>query len=229
VSSSDTTAVYGLNGSAGSMVMRIYYHNNFPYPENRVVDFFSKANSYSFNQIITDRTGTVLFSASGLREFPSDQTNNVSFLQNNAGVLLKITFPSLKGIIGTDKIVKLQKAELILRPVGHSYDALKLPPSLYLAKTDGTNSVGSIVLDSTLTNQQIVSPVIDPIYDLNTYYRFNVTYYINSMLNTGGSQDQGFFLLEAANSLQLNRIVIGNGRQAVYKTQLLLTVITINK
>jgi hypothetical protein len=230
VGSNDTTSVYGLNGSAGSMVMRIYYHKTIPYLENKFIDFTSKANNYSFNQITADRTGTVLYSTSaGLKEFGSEQTNNVSFVQNGTGVLLKLTFPSLKGIITTDKIVKLQKAELILRPIGQTYNDLPLPPSLYLAKTDGTNSVGTVILDSTLTTQQIVSPVIDNLYGVNTYYRFNITYYINAMLNTAGSEDQGFFLMESANNLQVNRTVIGNSKQSLFKTQLLLTVITINK
>jgi hypothetical protein len=212
------------------MVMRIYYHKTIPYLENKFIDFTSKANNYSFNQITVDRTGTVLYSTSaGLKEFRSEQTNNVSFVQNGSGVLLKLTFPSLKGIITTDNIVKLQRAELILRPIGQTYNDLRLPPSLYLAKTDGTNSVNAVVLDSTLTTQQIVSPVIDKLYGVNTYYRFNVTYYINAMLNTAGSEDQGFFLMESANNVQVNRAVIGNTKQPLYKTQLILTVITINK
>ena len=226
----DTTSVYGLNGSAGSMVLRIYYHNTIPFPENKFVDFTSKANDYSFNQITIDRTGTSLYyTGTGLKEFPSEQTNNISFAQERAGVLLKMTFPSLKSIIATDKIVKLQKAELIIRPIGQTYDQLGLPAKLYLAKTDGTNSVSSVVLDSTLTESQIVSPVIDNVFGVNTYYRFNITYYINAMLNTAGSEDQGFFLFQSASALQMNRAVVGNSRQPVYKTKLLLTVITINR
>jgi hypothetical protein len=230
VNNGDTTSVYGIDGTAGRMLMRIYYHTTIPYQENKFVDFTSKANSYSFNQVITDRAGTSLYSSSpGLKEFFSEQTNNIAFSQDKTGVLLKIIFPTLKKIITTDKIVKLQKAELIIRPMGQSYDHLYLPSNVYLAKTDGTNSINSVVLDSTLSVQQIISPVIDNLYGLNTYYRFNVSYYINSILNNSGTEDQGFYLLQDASSLQVNRIVAGNGKQSLFRPQLILTLITINK
>jgi hypothetical protein len=228
-SNSDTTAVYGLNGSAGSMLMRIYYHTTIPFPEPGFIDFLSKANSYAFNQIIADRTGTALYTTpAGLKQFPSEQTNDMGFAQEKTGVLLKIIFPSLKGIISTDKIVRLQKAELIVKPIGNSYNRYNLPSRIYLAKTDGSNAIKSVVLDSTLTADQIVSPVIDNLYGLNTYYRFNITYDINNMLNNTGTEDQGFYILQETDRLQIDRIIAGNGRQSLYKTQLLLTVITIN-
>jgi hypothetical protein len=232
VNDNDTTAIYGLNGSVGSFIMRVYYHTTVPYPESRSIDFASKANGYSFNQVITDRTGTSLYSTSaGTKEFSSEQTNNMAFTQYGAGVLLKMIFPSLKGIMTTDKIIKLQKAELIIRPVAQSYDNLKfkLPASLYLTQTNGTNVIGSAVLDSTLSDTQSISPVIDELYGVNTYYRFNITSYINSLLTNSGTEDAGFFLLENKDVLQVDRAIIGNGKQSLFKTQLLLTVLTINK
>ncbi|HEV8283959.1 MAG TPA: DUF4270 family protein [Chitinophagaceae bacterium] len=232
VNDNDTTAIYGLNGASGNMILRIYYHTTIPYPENKWVNFPSKSNNYAFNQIVTDRTGTPLHSSTtGTKEFSSEQTNNAAFTQYGAGALLKMIFPSLKGIITTDKIVKLQKAELIIRPLGQSYDnfKFKLPSSFYLVQTNGTNTIGSFVLDSTLSVLQTASPVVDEIYGLNTYYRFNVTSYINSLLINTGTEDAGFFLLENKDPLQVNRAVIGNSKQALFKTQLLLTILTINK
>src|SRR5260221_5050551 len=226
VNDNDTTAIYGLNGVAGNLMVRIYYHTAIPYPENKSVDFISEANSYSFNQVVTDRTGTSLYAATaGTKEFSSEQTNDMAFTQYGTGLLLKMTFPSLKGIITTNKIIKLQKAELIIRSIEQSYDDFKykLPASLYLAQTNGTNAIGSSVLDSTLSETQNASPVIDEIYGLNTHYRFNVTSYINSLLTNSGTEDAGFFLLENKDMLHVNRAVIGNRKQSLFKTQLLLT------
>jgi hypothetical protein len=232
VNDNDTTAIYGLNGASGDLIMRIYYHTAIPYPENKWIDFTSKANSYSFNQVVTDRTGTSLYSATaGTKEFSSEQTNDMAFTQYGTGVLLKMTFPTLKGIITTNKIIKLQKADLIIRPVGQSYDDFKykLPSSLYLAQTNGTNAIGSSVLDSTLSETQNASPFIDEIYGLNTFYRFNITSYISSLLTNSGTDDASFFLLENKDVLNVNRAVIGNRKQSLFKTQLLLTIIAINK
>jgi len=84
------------------------------------------------------------------------------------------------------------------------------------------------VLDSTLNNIQYAAPSIDEIYGLNTYYRFNITSYINAMLTNNNVADVGFFLLENKDVLQVNRAVIGDSKQPLFKTQLLLTTLIIN-
>jgi len=225
VSNNDTTAVYGLNGSPAGMAMRIFYHTTTPYFQNQFVDFPLTANTHSFNQVITDRTGTLLYpSTPGIKEFPSEQTNHVAFSQYGAGVLLKITFPSLKGILTTDKIVELQKAELLVRPIpsGYDFNKFKLPDNLSLFQTDGTNTLGAVVVNN-------VPLVTDDIYDVGTYYKFDVTSYINTLLTTSGNTDKGFYLLGNSGSPNVTRAIIGDNQQSLYNTQLLVTAIIINK
>ena len=218
VSNNDTTAIYGLDAGSGQQVMRIYYHTTVPDLENKFVDFTSNANAFAFNQIITDRKGTSLYSSSGQKEFAASQTNNLAFTQYGTGTLLKITFPTLKTILGTNDIVRLKKAELIIRPQGNSFDPFiyKLPSSLYLAQTDGTNSMGASVLDSASSQVEYISPVIDEIYGLNTNYRFDVTSSLNQILTNSGTDDHGFFLLQniTGTSPQVDRAVIGNALNA---------------
>ena len=219
VNDADTSSVYGLN--AATISLRIYYHTTVPLPVSSSIDFPVKANSFSFNQILTDRTGTSL-NLPSTKEYPSELTKSISFTQYGAGVLLKIIFPSIKGIISTDKIVKLQKAVLVIRPMGQTYDKLKLPGSLYLAQTDATNTIGPVVGSAT-------SPVEDEIYGLNTYYKIDVTSFINGLLTTTGTDDRGVFAVESTGTREINRAVIGNGKQATFKTQLQLTIFTVNK
>ena len=219
VNDNDTTSVYGLN--AATITLRIYYHTTVPLPLNNSIDFPVKANTYSFNQIVTDRSGTSL-NSSTIKEYPSELTNDVSFTQYGAGVLLKVLFPSIKGILNTDKIVKLQKAELLIRPMGQTYDKLRLPGSLYLAQTDATNSIGAVV-------GNVTPPVEDEVYGLNTYYKIDVTSFINGLLTTSGGEDKGLFAIESTGTRAINRAVIGNGKQVTFKTQLLLTIFTVNK
>jgi hypothetical protein len=225
VGNSDTTAVYGLNGLPADLVMRIFYHATTPYLQNQFVDFPLTSSTHSFNQIITDRTGTPLYSATpGLKEYFSDQTNHSAFTQYGAGVLLKIIFPSLKGIVTTDKIVELQKAELLVRPVPSTYDfnKFKLPDHLSLYQTDGTNTLGALSVNN-------IPLVTDEIYGVGTYYRFDVTSYINTLLTTSGNTDKGFFLVENSGSPNVTRGIMGDHQQALYNTQLLITAIIINK
>jgi hypothetical protein len=225
VGDNDTTAVYGLNGVANGMVMRVFYHTTTPYFQSKSCDFTLKNGTYNFNQVLSDRTGTPLYSTTtGTKEFPSEQTNNVAFTQYGTGVLLKLTFPYLKGIITTDKIVKLQKAVLVIRPMGSSFDfnKFKLPSSLYLAQTDATNSVGA-----SITNN--VVPITDEIYGADTYYSVDITSYINTLLTNNGTEDQGLFFIGSNTPPNADRAVIGNNKQSQYRTQLLLTAIIINK
>jgi hypothetical protein len=225
VGDNDTSAVYGLNASATSNVMRVFYHNTTPYFQSSWADFTLKPGGFSFNQVIPDRSGTPLHStASGTKEFPSEQTDNMAFTQYGTGALLKLTFPYLKGIMTTDKIVRLQKAVLIIRPIGSSYDfnKFKLPASLSLVQTDATNAIGQTLVGA-------IVPVTDEIYGVNTYYQADVTSYINTLLTTTGSEDNGLFLIGSNNSPNADRAVIGNNEQPLYRTQLLLTAIIINK
>jgi hypothetical protein len=235
VNNDDTTAVFGVKGSAGNVVMRVYYHTTTPFYENKYADFTSLANSYSFNQLLTDRSGTGLSSAtgSGVKEILSEQSGNAAFTQYGMGVLAKITFPTLKALVNTNDYVRLQKAELIVRPIAQSFDRYKykLPSTLYLSRTDATNTIGSPIADSTGQATQTVSPVIDYIYGVNSYYRFNVTSYISQLLSIAGDSDYGFFLMQdrSTSNFQADRMVIANRKNSGYTTQLLLTVVIIKK
>jgi hypothetical protein len=231
-SANDTTAIYGLTGNAGSMSMRVYYHTTIPYPAKERIDFTSLGNEYSFNQVLADRAGTGLASGgSGLTEIPALQTNNHSFLQPGTGVYLKMIFPSLRTVITTDKIIKLVKAELLVRPAYLSFDRnkYKLPSQLYLTQTDASNTSGAQVYDSTGNTVLYTSPVTDELYGENNYYRFNVTAYINQWMTTAGSEDDGFFVMHEASAINVNRLIVNNSVHGNQSSKLLLYMIVINK
>jgi len=229
----DITAVYGLQGSAGSMLMRVYYHTTIPYPEKKYVEFKSLANDLAFNQVLANRSGTGIVSGgSGITEISSSQTNNHAFLQPGTGLHLKMIFPTLRSIITTDKVVKLLKAELIVRPATSSFDTkYKLPSQLFLTQTNESNISGAEVLDSTGNSILYASPVVDNLYGENNYYRFNITSYISQMLETAGSEDDGYYLMHntSPSDMNVSRLIVNNSFYASQGTKLLLTMIIINK
>ncbi|MDP4263484.1 MAG: DUF4270 family protein [Bacteroidota bacterium] len=227
----DTAAVFGFNGT---MIMRVYYHTTIPYPASQYVDFTKLANDYSFNQVLTDRTGTGITSGStGITEINSSQTNNLAFMQPGTGLYLKMIFPSLHSIVGSGKLVKLLKAELMIRPAYLSFDRYKyrLPSPIYLSQTDESNVVGSPVPDSTGSGIGYATPVIDDLYGQDNYYRFNVTPYINRLLTTTGSENQGFFVMRdvSASSMNVDRLVLNNSFHGNQSSRLLLYVVIINQ
>ncbi len=235
VDQNDTTAVYGLSGAAGKIIMRVHYHTTIPYPEPQYIDFTSLGNDLAFNQILTNRSGTGLVpGTTALTEIPAANTNGFSFMQGGTGLHLKMIFPSLRSIIGNTSIVKLLKAELIVRPAYLSFDNTNkfyLPSKAYLTKTDESNIVGDIVLDSTGGATLYADPVIDHVYGENNYYRFNITSYINQMLTTPGSEDVGFVMLHDSpvSSVNVDRLIVNVASQNGRSSQLLLSLMVINK
>jgi hypothetical protein len=232
VGPNDLTAIYGIKMS-DSMVMRLHYHHTTPVFESKHLDFTAETATYAFNQVTPDRSGTGLpSSVVGVKEIPSSQTGGVSYTQDGTGLLLKMTFPGLRNLLSNDDVVRLLKAELIVRPLQLSYDdnRYKLPGQLYLAATNGSNIIGNILADSSGADLY-AKPMIDFTHGENTHYRFNVTGYINELLTTPGTSDYGFFLMEDLSSSirHVDRAVINNSGQARYRTQLLLNLIIINK
>ena len=232
VSNNDSSALYGLKASAGSVVMRVHYHTTIPYPENYSVDFTSLANSYAFNQILCDRSATGLVAGTpGTTEIVSDNTNGYSFSQPGTGLQLKMTFPTLKAVLNNKNIVKLLKAELIVRPTYLSFDKnkYKLPSQLYLAQTDATSATGDFIMDSTGYAVQYAHPFIDDIYGENSYYRFNVTSHINELLYSAGNSNGVFVMSNPVGSVaNVDRLVVNNPTKTSQPSQLLLSFMIIN-
>ncbi|MBL7751682.1 MAG: hypothetical protein JNN29_09855, partial [Chitinophagaceae bacterium] len=91
------------------------------------------------------------------------------------------------------------------------------------------NVAGNAVADSSGTDVQYAYPVIDQLYGVNTYYRFEVTNYIKAMLANSGATDDGFFILQKnpSNQFSLHRAVFGNASHE-FRSELVLSVVTIN-
>jgi hypothetical protein len=228
----DTSVVYGIRDT---IIMRVNYHVNNPFPTSQAIDFVSQVNTEAFNQILTDRSGTNLVSSGrGVTEIPSSVTNHLSFTQPGTGLYLKLTFPSLKDVIATPNIIRLLKAELIVRPLRQSFDRfnMKLPSSVYLVNTNGSNIPG-VSVTSPAGGVQYVNPVIDNVFGLDNYYSFDVTNAINTMINSAGTADAGFFVVQglAGSTLQLDRIIAGDATTSEpnFTTQLKLSVLEIDQ
>ena len=233
----NSAEAFMIGGNTTQTIMRVHYHLTNSYHEKQYIDFTALSNDYTFNHLTADRTGTGLVSSPAginITEIPAAQTNHTAFTQESMSTYTKITFPSLRNILVTKSnyTVKLIKAELIIRPTPLSFNRgmYQLPDSLYLSVTDASNLVGYTVTDSAGTNTQYAPVVLDNLYGEGTFYRFNLTAYISTLLNTPGSEKQGFFIRQASNiSPNVTRLVVSERGKENYSTQLLLTVMYINK
>ena len=227
-SSSDESGVYGFKTVADSVFMRLHYHTSTLYPEKKYKDFAFNRSVF-FNQLIADRSSTLISSVSnGL--IPSTTTANRGYVQSGAGVLLKMTFPTLRSMLQIDPTVKLLKATLALKVSKGTYgEKNKLPSYLFLSQTDATNTMGNYLADSTGSATLFSAPITDKIYSSGTYYYFNVTSYINSLLTTSGSEHKGFFLLdyEPGTSMTIDRVLINSSRAGDDGSKLMLSFLTL--
>jgi hypothetical protein len=225
-------AVYGFNMGDSSIRMRLHYHLTLPYKQDKTIEFITTRTDAQFNRVVTDRTGTPLQRhSSEEREFFATATTPYSFSQSGTGVYLKAKFPTLREVLKIGDVVRLMDARLILKPVKGTYNYYgnKLPNPLFLATTDASNIAGSQLLDTTGQSVQYRAPSIDDVYGINTNYTFNITSYINALINTPGSGENGLFIIEdaASSSKQINRAVIGGRLNETYQTKLILNLLTI--
>jgi hypothetical protein len=228
-----SSAIYGFNLADSSIRIRLHFHQTLPAKTNKFLDFIITRTGYQYNRIITDRTGTTMEPVTkGQREFFPSTANPFSISQAGTGVYLKARFPSLRDILKINEVVRLMDAKLVLKPVKgtYSYFGNSLPNLLYPVTTDATNTPGSALLDSTGQNVQFRAPAIDFLYGSNTSYTFNVTGYINSLLNTAGTADHGLFLIQdlAPTAKEINRGIFGSRENTLYETKLILNILTID-
>lgn len=230
--SGDIGAVYGFGAASGSIVIRLHYHHTFPSQEPYTIDFLNIQDELQFNQLLHDRTGTFLQSSGNeYTEIVSTASGNQAFMQPGMGIKLKATFPGLRTLLPERDLVKLLKAELILRPAYLSFDqgASRLPDRIYLLATDAGNLEGNPVLDSTSNGIQYRDPFMDNIYGENTHYRFNVTNNINGLLLSPGSERNGFFFRNEDTLSSVTRMVVNDRFSGLKTAELRLFVLLINK
>lgn len=230
VNSTDSGSVCAFDGSAGKIKMKLFYHTSNPFPVLHTVTFVNNNVSYQFNQIKADRSKSLLKDVvPGGNDVSSSSLNDAGYTQSGTGVLLKLTFPSLRNLLQVSSVVQLLDAQIIIKPVTGTYDAtnLRLPSSLHLAYTGATNSIGSFLTDG---GANITASLYsDEIYGANTQYAFSVTNDINTLFKNTGLTQNGFFVLEENPLLvtRLDRAIIGSGYNATYKTKLVLKLLTV--
>jgi hypothetical protein len=213
--------------------VRLHYHLTLPYKQDKVIEFILTRTTNQFNRIITDRAGTPLERTSAeQREFFATAATPYAFTQTGTGVYLKALFPTLRDVLKINDVVRLMDARLILKPVKGSYDYYgnRLPSPLFMQLTDASNEPSGTIVDT--TGQGVIqyrAPVIDDLYGINTNYSFNITSYVNALINTPGSAENGLFIMEEAMGAakQINRAVIGSRQNETYQTKLVLNLLTI--
>jgi hypothetical protein len=100
-----------------------------------------------------------------------------------------------------------------------------------MAQTDASNVIGGALIDTTGAGIQYRDPVVDWLYGINSYYNFNISSYVNNLLNNGsGAADGALFIMQQnpASATKIDRAVIGSAQNVNYQTKLVVNLLTID-
>jgi Domain of unknown function (DUF4270) len=223
-------AIYGFNDS---VVMRLHYHETDVFLESKFIDFpFYNGDNKQFNQVKADKTGTpvAVFNSTN-KEISSATTGDAAFIQPITGFMAKIKFPTLRSLLLRPDYVKILKAQLVVHPIKNSYQSDQLPPALSAYTTDQSNILSApLVIAGSTTSAQTGNLVIDPVYNENTNYTYDVTTYLQQQILVTAANQNGLILAppQATSLINLNRAIIGNQKNSQGSIQLKVYYVSVN-
>jgi len=225
--------MHGLYGFKDTVTMRLYYHVNGLFATPKVLDFsFYNGDNKQFNQVLSDRSGSPVAAFGGAdQEITSTNTNNSSYLQYITGFIPKIQFPYIRNLLLRPDYLKILKAELIVTPVSQSYTGVTpLPPQLYAYTTNQLNDLGSPLVSTSSSGYQTGNLVLDPLYNVNTAYVYDVTAYLQQQITVGSNNQNGLLLIPPSPSsiTTFNRLVIGDKNNSAGALQLKVYYVSSN-
>jgi hypothetical protein len=175
-------AILSFTADISRLNLKIYYHLEEEFPENKQLTLQINESNHQFNHIEYNFTNTPLNGiGQGNNELPGSETGNKAFIQGLTGLLAKVQFPTMQNIL-MEQRWKIIRADLVFQPARNSYDFFKLPSKLNLYETDRENRINALVVDS---EGRALLPdfVYDEFYNTDTRYTFNITRFINKELS----------------------------------------------
>jgi Domain of unknown function (DUF4270) len=206
--------VYHFKPDSATSVMRLHYHLNGTFFEEKYLDFPLSAAKH-FNHIEYNPAGTNLsvFTAFKKQLKKSSLTGNKAYLHSNVPSSIKVRFPSILQLKELYPYVKVMKAELVITPSPGTYRyPYQLPNAMYLYTTDDNNALGIQLQDNFTQSPLTGNLYVDELYGDKTKYTYDITNYVNSLVEAGPFSKSALMLAPAAASFstQLQRLVINN-------------------
>jgi hypothetical protein len=222
--SNGNSAIIGFSAVDTSLYMDLHYHRIDLELEDLEFKFGLYSQSYQFNQINVDRSGTVLDSWTEQREsIPASLTNDQVFVQGVTGVLTRVEFPTIDFLIELGDKASLIKAELFFMPIKNTYDEIEVPSNTVLYQSDRINRIYDPVYydDGSTVQQGTVS--LDYLYHENTSISFDLTNYFKyDFIDNYYNEEYGFLLgiIDSDYNKNFNRIILGGLNNRDYKPKL---------
>jgi len=220
-SSETTNCILGYTVNDTSLYFRLYYHIE-GYDETKYLDMKPSSTDLQFNQITADSTNSVISQLSQ-KTTNSEVLNNNAYVQGGTGIVARIDFPTLRLLLLQNRKFEVIKAELSIQP-SDEMDFNYLPSNLYLYLSNKHNDFISLLTDDD-GNAVNGSLNKDYIYRENTTYSWDITAYINLIVENPNSEYNGLLVLPENYDKEFNHVVIANQQKSKYRTKLKLLIL----
>jgi hypothetical protein len=227
---SDDVFVIGMNTNGLSSNMLLYYTEaTSPAITPRALGFFISTGA-RFNQISSDRSGTVLDSklATLYDEVSISETDSISFIQSGVGIQSKISFPTLQNL-GNQGNIAINRAELVLRVSPGSTDEFDEPAGIILYESNETNQVLQTIINEEnidLIVQQegtnpfgFSAPLVLRYNERSEEYRADITTHLQ-LIYTGLKVNKSLLISPTDFSTRINRLMLNAKKSSSFSMKL---------
>lgn len=224
-----TNSLAYFSAPSDSAIIRLNYHDNGLFPEKKFIDFTytqeKQFNSFNFRHSNPNFTAFINKKA---QLIPSSLSGNQSYLNTNLGTSIKITFPTILKLKELYPYIKVVKAELVIKPNAQSYAyPYQLPKTLSLYSTNENNyPITPFYTGATNPQIQTGNLTIDYLYGEKTNYSYDVTSYINALIDEGQFSTSAVLLYPTIGNLDsgIQRLIL-NDQNSSSSIQLKLYVL----
>ena len=110
-------------------------------------------------------------------------------------LMTKIKFPYLNSIKVAYPNFAVNRAELIIHPKMNTFNPMfHLPSELVLYTTNQSNISGAPIAYTGTSFTEVINPVVDYESNLSTYYKFEVTDFVQDQLKTSSYNETALML-----------------------------------
>jgi hypothetical protein len=209
--SNTNNTMYYFTGDSTALI-RLYYKEQGLYNVSKQIDF-NFITDKSFYHYDYNYQGTALEQLNPLRKqyFSSSSTDNKAFFSTLAPTNIKFSFPDILTLKERFSDLKIIRALLEIKPMAGSYHyPATLPPEIILNETNHENFAGTYIFSSDGQTPQNGSLVYDPLNNVNTKYVFNITDFINALIEEGQFSTKALLLTGADNILEQSAQLVVN-------------------
>jgi len=205
-SASPNTSIIGINPLAPATNLTLYFH----YPNDTISSSYKFAMLFTFSNIKSDLSNSVLSPLANQDFISSETTDNLAVLQAGTGIGVKLEFPYLKSFAANQSVV-IQRAELDIPVLQSAMSAKFTAPNQLLFLYGAGNgffytSTGSVQF---LQSETVANAGLSMGYSAagKSYSYAGLTSYINQFAQGKLPESDGLILQPSENNISINRLI----------------------